>query len=71
MSVSVSFRELLQHFVTRCFLCGGALLAPNPQAGEPPLVECPRLLVQYLSIFPPYLVHPQPEDAPCVIVGTN
>jgi hypothetical protein len=41
---------------------------PNPHAGGPPLVCCPRLLIQYIhSYFPhrrPFL-HPQPEDAPC------
>jgi hypothetical protein len=38
--------------------------SPNPQAGVPPLVSCPRLLFSY----PPYwrtFLHPQPEDAPC------
>jgi hypothetical protein len=38
---------------------------PNPQAGGPPLVVCPRLLIQYIRSYPPtggrpYL--PQPED---------
>jgi hypothetical protein len=28
---------------------------PNPQAGEPPLVGCPRLLIQYIRSYPPYL----------------
>jgi hypothetical protein len=41
---------------------------PNPQAGEPPLVSCPRLLIQFIHSYPPYrrpFLHPQPEDAPC------
>jgi len=29
---------------------------PNPQFGEPPLVACPRLLIQYIRSYPPYLV---------------
>jgi hypothetical protein len=28
---------------------------PNPQAGEPPLVGCPRLLTQYIRSFPPFM----------------
>jgi hypothetical protein len=41
---------------------------PNPQAGGPPLVGSPRLLIQYIRSYPPYwrpFLHPQPEDAPC------
>ena len=48
---------------------GEELLAPRqPQAGEPPLVGCPRLLFLYIRSYPPYrrpFLHPQPEDAPC------
>jgi hypothetical protein len=28
---------------------------PNLQAGGPPLVGCPRLLIQYIHSYPPYL----------------
>jgi hypothetical protein len=28
---------------------------PNSQAGGPPLVDCPRLLIQYIRSYPPYL----------------
>jgi hypothetical protein len=28
---------------------------PTPQAGEPPLSSCPRLLIQYISSYLPYL----------------
>jgi hypothetical protein len=28
---------------------------PNPQAGGPPLIGCPRLLIQYINSYPPYL----------------
>jgi len=41
---------------------------PSPQAGGPPLVRCPRLLIQYIRSYPPYrrpFLYPQPEDAPC------
>jgi hypothetical protein len=48
---------------------GQGLLArrPTPQPGGPPLVGCPRLLIQFIQATPyrrPFL-HPQPEDAPC------
>jgi hypothetical protein len=42
--------------------------SPSPQAGGPPPVGCPRLLIQYIRGYPPYWrpsLHPQPEDAPC------
>jgi hypothetical protein len=42
--------------------------SPNPQAEGPPLVGCPRLLVQFIHSYPPNrrpFLHPQPEDAPC------
>jgi hypothetical protein len=42
--------------------------SPNPQAGEPPLVGCPRLLIKYIRSYPPYwkpFLRPQPDDAPC------
>ena len=52
-----------------CFSRGGVVSAsPNPQAGGPPLVGCPRQLIQYIRSYPPYrrpFLHPQPEDAPC------
>ena len=41
---------------------------PTPQAGEAPLVGCPRLLIQFIRSYPPYwrpFLYPQPEDAPC------
>jgi len=58
-----------EYFLTGVFH-GEALLAPRPtpQAGGPPLVGCPRLLIQYIRSYPPYrrlFLHPQPEDAPC------
>jgi hypothetical protein len=28
---------------------------PNPHAGGPPVVGCPRLLIQYICSYPPYL----------------
>ena len=42
--------------------------SPNPQSGGPPLVCCPRLLIQFIRSYPPYrkgFLYPQPEDAPC------
>ena len=52
------------HFLWR----GVVDTSPNPQARGPPLVGCPRLLIQYIRSYPPYwspFLHPQPEDAPC------
>jgi hypothetical protein len=49
---------------------GEELLAPRPtrQAREPPLVICPRLLIQHIRSYRPYwrpFLQPQPENAPC------
>ena len=58
-----------EYFLTFCFSRGGVVSAsPNPQAGGPPLVGCPRLLIQYIRSYPPYrrpFLHPQTEDEPC------
>ena len=57
-----------EYFLTFCFSRGGVVNAsPNPKAGGPPLVRCPRLLIQYIRSYPPYrrpFPHQQPEDAP-------
>ena len=51
------------------FLQGGFVsTSPNPQAGGPPLVGCPRLLNQFIRSYPHYwrpFLYPQPENAPC------
>ena len=56
-------------FLNSIFSRGGVVsTSPNPQAGGPPLVGCPRLLIQFIRSYPPYqklILHPQPEDAPC------
>ena len=55
-----SVRHLSKHhacecFLTKFFLEGGVVsTAPNPQAGEPPLVGRPRLLIQFIRSYPPY-----------------
>jgi hypothetical protein len=52
------------HFLRR----GVVSTSPNPQAGGPPLVGCPRLFIQFIHSYPPNrrpFLHPQPEDAPC------
>jgi hypothetical protein len=39
--------------------------SPSTKTGGPPLVGCPRMLIQYIRSYPPYLeafLHPQPED---------
>ena len=50
-------------------LQGGVVsTSPNPQAGGPPLVGCPRLFIQFIRRYPPYrrpFLYLQPEDAPC------
>jgi hypothetical protein len=53
------------------FLRWGVVSSPsNPQAGGPPLIGCPRLLILYNRSYPPclrgLLLHPQPEDTPCL-----
>jgi hypothetical protein len=53
----------------RGFVC----TSPNPQASRPPLVGCPRLLIQYIRSYPPYwrpFLHSQPWEAPCCGVRT-
>jgi len=35
---------------------------PNPHAGGPLLVACPRLLIQYICNYPLYLVAPRCGD---------
>ena len=56
-------------FLNIFFSRGGVVSAsPNPQAGGPPLVGCPRLLIRFIRSYPPYrrpFLHPQPEDALC------
>jgi hypothetical protein len=47
---------------------GAVRTSPNPQAEGPTLVDCPRLLIQYIRCYPPYwrpFFHLQPEAAPC------
>ena len=42
--------------------------SPNPQSGGPPLVGCPRLLIQFIHSYPPYrgpFLCLQPEDVSC------
>ena len=56
-------------FLNISVLQGGVVsTSPNPQAGGPPLVGFPRLLIQFIRSYPPYrrpFLYPQPEDAPC------
>ena len=58
-----------EYFITFCFSRGEVVSAsPNPQAGGPPLVGYPRLLIQFIRSYPPYrrpFLHAQPEDTPC------
>ena len=56
-------------FLNMDVLQGGVIsTSSNPQAGGPPLVGSPRLLIQFIRSYPPYrrpFLYPQPEDAPC------
>jgi hypothetical protein len=56
-------------FLNRAVLQGGVVsTSPNPQAGGPHLIDCPRLLIQFIHSYPPYrrlFLYPQPKDAPC------
>jgi hypothetical protein len=59
----VNFRNKLTFY-------GEELLAPRPtQAGGPPLAGCPRLLIQYIRSYLPYLEAVfsirNLKDAPC------
>ena len=48
--------------------CEVVSTSPNPQAGGPHLVGCPRLPIQYIRSYHPYwrtFLHPQPEEVPC------
>jgi hypothetical protein len=53
-----------------CFVLPRGIVSssPNPQAGGPPLVGCPRLLIPFIRSYPPHqrtFLHLQLEDAPC------
>jgi hypothetical protein len=43
------------HTIRNFIIC--TLLTSNPQAGEPPLVSCPRLLIQYIGNYLNYLIY--------------
>ena len=66
--VSVQVLGTCLWFVTKPVLWRGIVnTSPNLQAGGPPLVGCPRLLIQYIRRYLAYwrpFLHPQPEDAP-------
>jgi hypothetical protein len=48
--------RLLVYFRNRLFLRWGVVSpTPNPQAGGPPLVSCPRLFIQNIRSWPPIL----------------
>jgi hypothetical protein len=61
---------LYEHFTTWYVLRWGVVSTlPIHQAGGPPRVGCPRLLVQYIRSYAPYWrlsLHPQPEDTLCL-----
>jgi hypothetical protein len=53
----VQVRNPLWHSVTSLFFLRWGVVSPtpNPPAGGPPFVGCPRLLIQYIRNYPPYL----------------
>jgi hypothetical protein len=69
LTVPTSACPLLWVILNMYFLRRGVVsTSPKPQARGPPLVGCPRLLIQFIHSYPPYrrpFLHPQPEDAPC------
>ena len=71
LRIVLSPEEASRHVsITKLFFSRGGVVStsPNPQAGGPPLVGCPQLLIQFIRSSPPYrrpFLHPQPEDAPC------
>jgi len=64
-------RGIISHVsVTENWFSQGGFVStsPNPQAGGPPIVGCPRLLIQFIRSYPLYrrpFLYPQPEDVPC------
>jgi hypothetical protein len=53
---SVQVRGFLWSFVTNLFFTASSSWPhAEPQVGGPPLVDCPRLLIQYICSYPPYL----------------
>jgi len=56
-------------FLNVSVLQGGVVsTSPNPRPGGPPLVGCPRLIIQFIRSYPPYrgpFLYPQPKDVPC------
>jgi hypothetical protein len=53
---SVQVRGFLRSFVTSLFLWWRVVSpTPNSSARGPPLVGCPRLLIQCICSYPPYL----------------
>jgi len=58
----------LFHCLCRTKVSDHVNTSSNPQAGGPPLVGLPLMLIQYFRIFPRYwwpFLLPQTEDAPC------
>ena len=70
---SVQVRGFLCEYFVTCYVFTVST-SPNPQAGWPPLVGCPQLLIRYIRSYLSYwrsFLHPQPEDAPCRVTGTH
>ena len=56
-----------EYFLTEFWRGRFVSASPNNQAGGPPLVGCPRLLIQFFRSYPPYwmpFLQPQPDDGP-------
>jgi hypothetical protein len=57
-----------EYYLTWVFTGRDVSTSPNPQAGGPPLVGSPRLLILFIHRIPLYrrpFLRPQHEDAPC------
>ena len=54
IALSPEEASCLQVFLNMNVLQGGVVsTSPNPQAGGPRLVGCPRLLIQFIHSYPP------------------
>jgi hypothetical protein len=53
---SIQVRGFLWSLVTNLFFRWVVSPTPNPQARGPPFVSSPRLFIQYIRSYPPYLM---------------
>jgi hypothetical protein len=54
ITVLASATSPCEYYLTWVFTGRIVSTSPNPQAGGPPLVGCPRLLIQFIRSYHPY-----------------